>query len=50
MEEGEDVDVDFKKAFDLVNRRMLLVKLRALDIGVDCIDWVRSFLEDRMSE
>ncbi len=51
MEEGEDVDVcfmDFKKAFDLVNHRLLLVKLRALGFGGDCIDWVRSFLEDRM--
>ncbi len=51
MEEIEGVDVcfmDFKKVFDLVNHRLLLVKLRALGFGGDCIDRVRSFLEDRM--
>ncbi len=39
----EDVDVcftDFKKAFDLVNHRLLLVQLRALDFEEDCIAWV----------
>ncbi len=50
-EEGEDADVcflNFKKAFDLVSHRLLLVKLRALGFWEDCIDWVQLFLEDRM--
>ncbi len=50
LEDGEDVDVcfmDFKKAFDLVNHRLLLVKLRALGFRDDCVEWVRTFLENR---
>ncbi len=39
--------MDFKKAFDLVNHRLLLVKLRALGFRDDCVEWVRSFLENR---
>ncbi len=41
LEEGEDMDVcymGFKKAFDLVNHRMLLVKLRALAFRDDCVE------------
>ncbi len=40
LEDGDDVDMcfmDFKPAFDLVNHRLLLVKLRALGFGVECI-------------
>ncbi len=50
LEEGEDGDVRvmvFKKAFDLVNHRLLLVKLRALGFRDDCMEWVRTFLENR---
>ncbi len=51
IEEGEEVNVcfiDFKKAFYLAHHRLLVVKLRALGFGVDCTDWVQSFLEDRI--
>ncbi len=50
LEDGDDVDacfMDFKKAFDLVNHRLLLVNLRALGLGEDCIAWVRAFLANR---
>ncbi len=50
LEDGDDVDVcfmGFKKAIDLVNNRLLLVKLRALGFGKDCIAWVRAFLGNR---
>ncbi len=50
LEDGDDVDVcfmDFKEAFDLVNHRLLLEKLRALGFGEDCIAWVRAFLGNR---
>ncbi len=50
LEEGKDVDVcfmDFKQAFDLVSHRLLLVKLKALGIRDDCVEGVRTFLENR---
>ncbi len=50
LEDGDGVDVcfmDFKKAFDRVNHRPLLVKFRVLGFGVDCIVWVRAFLGNR---
>ncbi len=40
LEDGDDVNVcimDFKPSCDLVNHRLLLVKLRALGFGVECI-------------
>ncbi len=43
LEDGDYVDVcfmDFNKAFDLVNHRLLLERLRALGFGEDCIAWV----------
>ncbi len=36
--------MDFKKAFDLANHRLLLVKLRALGFKEVCTAWVRAFL------
>ncbi len=39
--------MDFKKAFDLVNHQLLLVKLRALVFRYDCVEWVRTLLANR---
>ncbi len=50
LKDGDDVDVcfmGFKKAVDLVNNRLLLVKLRALSFGEDSIVWVRAFVGNR---
>ncbi len=50
LEDGDDVDVCFKgikKAFDQLNHRLLLVKLRALGFEKDCIACVRVFLGNR---
>ncbi len=47
---GDDMDVcfmDFEKAFDLVNHRLLLVKMRALGLGEHYIVWDRAFLGNR---
>ncbi len=50
LEDDDDVDVcfmDLTKAFDLVNHRLLLVKLRALGFDEDCFAWARAFLGNR---
>ncbi len=49
MEEIEVVNMcsmDFERAFDPVNLRLPLVKLRALGSGDDCNEWVQSVLEN----
>ncbi len=50
LEDGDDVNVcfmDFMKAFDCLNHRLLLMKMRALGLGNDCVAWVRAFLGNR---
>ncbi len=50
MDEGEASDVlflDFSKAFDSVNHRLLLHKLQRYNIHPAVITWVRSFLNQR---
>ena len=50
LEEGEDVDViylDFSKAFDKVDHKILLSKLKSLGITGKLHKWIQSFLLDR---
>ena len=50
LDEGEDVDViylDFKKAFDKVPHRRLIVKLQGYGIKGDILDWIKEFLTER---
>ncbi len=51
LENGQGVDacyLDLRKAFDLVNHRLLLHKVKAVGIGSGCVRWVRSFLSERV--
>lgn len=50
MDNGEDVDMcflDFSKAFDIVNHRIICAKLTALGVSPEVVGWVRSFLANR---
>lgn len=50
LDKGRSVDViylDFCKAFDKVNIRLLLYKLSRLGIRGALLDWIRNFLSDR---
>ncbi len=50
MDSGEGVDLvylDFAKAFDSVNHRMLCDKMLAYGIHRSIVDWTRSFLSNR---
>jgi hypothetical protein len=50
MDEGSSVDIvfiDFSKAFDRVNHRMLLHKLFAYGLHANMLNWIQSFLQDR---
>ncbi len=50
MDTGEDVDLvylDFAKAFDSVNHRMLLDKMLMYGIHHSIVDWTRAFLSNR---
>ncbi len=50
MDAHESVDVvflDFSKAFDSVNHRLLCVKLRAYGVHVEVVEWIQSFLAQR---
>ena len=50
LDRGEDVEVaylDFRKAFDSVNHRLLIHKLRIYGINTILIDWITEFLRDR---
>ena len=38
--------LDFKKAFDLIDLQLLVMKLNSLDIPLSIINWVRDFLTD----
>ncbi len=39
--------LDFKKAFDTVPHRKLMIKVRALGIGVTIADWIENWLTGR---
>ena len=41
------VYTDFSKAFDRVNRGLLLPKLKALEIDGKVLMWIQSFLSSR---
>ena len=50
MDKGKDVDViylDFAKAFDLVPRQRLLVKLKAHGVDGNLLAWIGDWLKDR---
>ena len=50
VDEGKDVDViylDFAKAFDLVPRQRLLVKLKAHGVDGNLLAWIGDWLKDR---
>ena len=50
LEEGLDVDVvylDFSKAFDKVDHKILLSKLKSIGITDKLLKWIKSFLQDR---
>jgi hypothetical protein len=50
LDKGEKVEVcylDFQKAFDSVNHRMLLLKLESYGVSSQLVNWVKAFLENR---
>lgn len=50
LNEGNDVDVvylDFAKAFDKVDHKLLLKKLKLLGISGKVYEWIKSFLSNR---
>ena len=50
VDRGEDVEVcymDFRKAFDSVNHRLLLTKLQGFGLADNLLAWLRSFLIGR---
>ena len=53
LSQGNDVDViylDFAKAFDKVDHRVLLKKIRALGISGKLYKWIKSFLSNRFQK
>ena len=50
VDDGSPVDVvylDIKKVFDKVPHQILLLKLKAHDIGNDVINWIEKWLTQR---
>ena len=41
------VMVDFRKAFDLVDHKILLNKLKCYKCDVNCLSWFESYLSNR---
>ena len=39
--------LDFRKAFDSVNHRLLLIKLESFSLAPGTLRWIREFLKDR---
>ena len=39
--------VDFRKAFDLVDHKILLNKLKCYKCDVNCLSWFESYLSNR---
>ena len=53
FQNGHDVDalyLDYAKAFDKVDHRLLLVKLRKYGFSEKLVKWVESFLTDRTQQ
>ena len=51
LNSGYPVDIiyfDFKKAFDTVPHRRLLLKLKSYGIGGNLLSWINSFLTGRL--
>ncbi len=49
LDEGHTVDLvylDFAKAFDSINHRFLLAKLKASDIDGAVLNWIKSYLSN----
>ncbi len=47
FDEGDTVDIvylDFAKAFDLVNHRPLITKLKCYGIAPSAINWIESYI------
>ncbi len=52
MDEGDTVDViylDFAKAFDCVNHRFLLAKMKSFGLGDAVVRWIEAYLSGRVS-
>ncbi len=52
MDEGHTVDViypDFGKAFDSVNHRFLLAKMKSFGLGDVVVRWIEAYLSGRVS-
>ncbi len=52
MDEGHTVDViylDFAKAFDSVNNKFLLAKMKYLGLGDVFVRWIEAYLSGRVS-
>ncbi len=52
INEGHTVDViylDFAKAFDSVNHRFLLVKMKSFGLGDGVVRWIEAYLSGRVS-
>ncbi|XP_063615673.1 uncharacterized protein LOC134788783 [Penaeus indicus] len=50
LDRGEEVEVcylDFRKAFDSVNQRLLLLKLRNFRLSEQVLNWIAAFLHGR---
>ncbi len=50
MKSGDTVDLvffDFSKAFNSVNHRFLIKKIKAYGIDDKVVNWIESFLEER---
>ena len=53
LSQGNDVDVvylDFAKAFDKVDHKLLLKKIRSLGISGKLFNWIKSFLNNRFQK
>ncbi len=52
MDEGHTVDViylDFAKAFDSVNHKFLLAKMKSVGLGDVVVRWIEAYLSGRVS-
>ncbi len=52
MDEGHTVDViylDFAQAFDSVNHRFLLAKMKSFGLGDVVVRWIEAYLSGRVS-
>ncbi len=53
MDESHTVDViylDFAKAFDSVNHRFLLAKMKSFGLGYVVVRWIEAYLSGRVSK